>query len=212
MKYLRKIIPTAKISLDDVIISYLQEGLIKKTQPFGVNEISKRNLELAGFNGEGYEDFQLFEKYFRLLNSPIYLKLKFYFSDGHYHSNGIDLIGCAAVKLLNIFKNHSSEIKSIYLLYEDYGDYGSLIVNDMLDIRFGKSGKYSRKGKYKILGLSTDFECNENWKEKSFNTQSAEKLKPRIDFKRAKGKYKNNKAMQQLINQLLEYFPEACST
>lgn len=200
-------------SVEALVDAYIEKRVIEDLTIFGIKTTSIFDLENIGFDRIGNDEFSLLEKCFRINGKEYLINLKLYFSGNNYYSNGIDIYG---KRILSVFrkiflKNEKSDgIKKIILLYEPNGDYGSLIINDILDVRFGKAGRGSQKKRYHILGISTDFECTEGWQERAMSTHGAKIMKPKISFATAKKRYRKNRALQELISYFTKNNPSAC--
>lgn len=201
--------PPLLLKLEDIFATYMKGQLIEDFRPFGFSTATVENFQAQGFGRAGeYNDYFLLEKFFRLLGSDLCLNWKFYFKDNSYSSSGFDLFNCPPSRLFGA-PSIRHQVKRIFIVYEPDGDYGSLIVNDLLDVRFGRQGR-SKKSNHKIVGVSTNRENSIDWPEKSFSTKFAENFKSYISFPTIRSKHKNNQTLQKFIDYFLENFPDAC--
>ena len=199
----RKDTPTLSLKLEDIFAIYMRAQLVEDFQPFGFSTATVGNFQAKGFDRAGEnDDYFLLEKFFRLLGSNLFLNWKFYFKDNSYSSSGFDLFNCPPSRLFGA-PSIRHQVKRIFIVY------GSLIVNDLLDVRFGRQGR-SKKSSHKIVGVSTNRENSIDWQEKSFSTKFAENFKSYISFPTIQSKHKNNQTLQKFIDYFLGNFPDAC--
>ncbi|WP_157462666.1 hypothetical protein [Curvibacter gracilis] len=205
--------PLLQASISDILYIFLKEKYIAnpnllKIKDFTIEELLKNSFEMTGD-----DFFCLYEKTFRLQNTRVYANVKNYFHNGEFISNGIDFFGadkmCNALKKLkDKFENHF-EINSVELLVDESFNYGSMIINGFLDVRFSKLRRPKRKKKFFLVGISTDYEVSSGELAKNGNTHGARLLKDYISFFNASKKFKNDPAIQELVTCVMKNFPHA---
>lgn len=149
-----------------------------------------------------------------LLGTGRCVNVKNYYHNGDFVSNGVDLDGGRIGTVLSdFFKSYteSMPIHSIELLLDDSLNYGSLIINDFLEIRFGKLGRPKRQKKYHIFGISTDYETPSNSTQRKVNTHAARMTKSHFSFRRSLVRFKNDPAISELVLCVMKKFPNAIS-
>ena len=204
--------PMLHNSIDELLHQFLMEKYISNPKILGLSSFSINDLTRNSFEMVGDEFYCLYEKSYRLKNSNSFVNVKNYFHNNEFVSNGIDLTNGRLCTILSHFHKKyktASLISSIELLLDDSLDYGSLIVNGFLDVRFGKSKKSKGKKKFHLIGISTDYELPLNSTAREINTHGARLMKGKLSFSRALEKFKDNPALKELATCVMEYFPYA---
>jgi hypothetical protein len=176
---------------------------------FSVDELIDNSYEMTG---DGF--YCLYEKSYRLAGSNSYVNVKNYFSNNEFISNGVDFTGGRICTELSRFckkYERSMLVHSIELLLDDSLDFGSLIVNRFLDLRFGKLESPAGKKKFHLTGISTDYEHPSGKIEREISTHGARIMKEEVSFYRALEKFKREPAIKELVTCVMKNFPHAIS-
>ncbi len=214
MKKSTLIQPVLHTSIDQLLYIFLTEKYISNPNILGLRNFSIDELVKNSFEMTGDSFYCLYEKSYKLADLNSYINVKNYFHNNEFISNGIDLTnGRICTELSNFCKRYgaSMPIHSIELLLDDSLNYGSLIVNEFLDVRFGKLKKSKNKKKFHLTGISTDYERPSNGIERKINTHGAQIMKEKFSFYHALEKFKNNPAIRELVTCVMKNFPHAIS-
>lgn len=160
MTYKQPEITMIRATAEALLMEFVRKKYLSDPSIFGLNDFSKKTLESAGFSHSGDPDFSLYDKEFRIAGSDQFVNLKVYFKGEDQFSNGISINGariCRYIDLLGQPEN-SQNISSIEILWDDSLEFGSILLNSHLDIRFGVQGKPDKRKSYHLLGISTDYE------------------------------------------------------
>ena len=153
-------IDTIRTSTEELLLTYVKAKHLSDPGLFGLTSFSLSELLSNGFSRVGDPEFSLCEKEFRILGSNCFVNLKIYFKGEDLFSNGISLNGNRVCKYLNFLgqPGNAENIFSLEILCDDSLEFGSIIINSHLDVRFGILGGADRRKKYHLLGISTDYE------------------------------------------------------
>jgi len=205
--------PSLQASISEIIYMFLTENYLTKPSLLQIKEFTIEDLARNSFEMTGNDFFCLYEKTFRLQNSRRHVNVKNYFHNRKFISNGIDFFdGGRIFNVLEKLKDkceNQYDINSIELLMDESLNYGSLIINKFLDIRFSKSDRPKRKKKFLLIGISTDYEVPNDEFAKNGNTHGARLLKECFSFFHASKKFKNDLAIQELVACVVKNFPHA---
>lgn len=182
---------------------------------FGLHEFDIAELRKNSYEMVGDDFYCLYEKGYRFAGTHSYVNVKNYFNNEKFVSNGIDLAGGrVCTKLSGFCKKYGAkvQINSIELLLDDSLDYGSLIINEFLDVRFGKLKKSNRKKKFHLIGISTDYEIPSDGIAGKINTHGARLMKNKYSFFYALENFKSNQAIKELAMCVIINFPHAVSS
>lgn len=179
MNLMKPPIATVHASVEELLLIYINEKHLSNPSLFGLESFSAPELFARGFSCVGDPEFSMYEREFRLLGENCYVSLKIYFRNGELFSNGISLNGGRICRYLNLLGGSSSvmNVSSLEMLWDDSCDYGSIIINGYLDIRFGIVGKVDRRKKYHLLGISTDYEISSPASTSQTSTHGARVMK-----------------------------------
>jgi len=207
--------PLLRASISDMLHIFLTEKYISNPAMLGVNCFTAKELLENSFEMIGDDFFCLYEKIFRLQNSRIHANVKNYFHNGVFISNGIDFFGgdrmCKVLSNLSGECRKNSEIKSIELLVDESLNFGSLIINKFLDVRFSKLNRPKRKKKFFLIGISTDYEVASGGLAENGNTHGARLLKKNFSFLNLSKSLKSDPAIQELVTCVMKNYPHAVS-
>lgn len=199
-------------SIEDFLYIFLTEKYISNPNTLGLHNFSINELTEKLFLMEGDKFYCLYEKIYKLENSNSCVNIKNYFHDNKFISNGLDLTNGRVCTILSNFQKkygESAPIHSIELLLDDSLNYGSLILNEFLDIRFSKLKKPKRKKKFHLTGISTDYELPSNGINREVNTRGARMMKEHVYFRHASEKFKDNPAIKELVMFVIKKYPHA---
>jgi hypothetical protein len=215
MKKTTQIQPMLHTSVGQLLYIFLTEKYITNSNILGLRNFDIAELRKNSFEMTGDSFYCLYEKSYRLAETSLYVNVKNYFNNERFVSNGVDLGGCRiCTELSNFCKidDASTQIRSIELLLDNSLDYGSLIINEFLDVRFGKIRMSNRKKKFHLTGISTDYELPSDGIAGKINTHGARLMKNKYSFFYAMDKFKNNQAIKELVMCVIKHFPHAISS
>lgn len=204
--------PIINCQLEELICMYIENKIINCPRLFGLESFSEEDLLSNYFDKEGDDKFFIFEKNYRLIDTEIYINFKIYYIGNTLNSNGISVSRGPFVDVLKKISRRLKTVRSVYsleLLLDNSLNYGSIIVNNLIDIKFGKIGRGMDRKKFHLLGISTDYGFVENWEVKAINTHGARLMKDGVSFVDAQVKYKYNSSILGVIGALMENFPGA---
>lgn len=197
---------------EDLIYIYLSKKYISNPAIFKLPDFSIEQLLKNSFERTGDDFYCMYEKSYRIANSNVYTNIKNYFQNNQFISNGLDLSNgrlCTILSNLQKKYNQTTKIDSIEFLLDDSLEYGSLIVNKFLDIRFGKLRDCKYKSKFHFTGISTDYEIPSDSTEKKVSTNGARIMKNKFSFSHLTKLSKDNPAIKELVICVLKNFPRA---
>ena len=206
--------PMLHASIGELLHIFLTEEYISSPGFLGLRNFSAAELARNSYEMTGDSFYCLYEKSYKLTHSNSYVNIKNYFCNGKFISNGVDVTGGRICTELSKFcKKHerSMLIHSIELLLDDSLDFGSLIVNKFLDLRFGKLKGPTGKKKFHLTGISTDYEHPSGKIEREISTHGARIMKEGVSFYRALEKFKSEPAIKELVTCVMKNFPHAIS-
>ena len=152
----KQIFPIADITLEEILDEYIQYGFLKNLPRFNARELLQSDLENKGFSREGMNDFYLMEKSFRLFGKETIINLKLYFWHGKYFSNGLDLFGINFSDAIDTLMKYKNQISDLELLFNNDNGFGSLLVNNKIELRFDRKKFSKNKVRYIFTGISSD--------------------------------------------------------
>lgn len=210
MKHRNGVPPLIELSVVDIICIYINNGLIVDPKVFGLKEFSFDELLGEGFHMEGDSSFCLFEKEFRLKDGKHIANAKIYFSNEGFVSNGFDfwsgrlvsILSCLGVKCND---ERFARVTSMDFLVDEDFNFGSLIINNCLDVRFLR--RAGRRNRFKISGISTDFQFEKQNLRPNVNTGFARAIKKEISVYAAKKRFKYDLGINELAGFLINEFP-----
>jgi len=205
-------LPVLSASVNQLLRIFLTKKYISTPGLFGLCDFSANELLKNSYQMTGDDFYCLYEKNYRLAGSDSNLNLKNYFSQGEFISNGVDLTGARICTVLSRFcssKIDSSLIYSIELFLDESLDFGSLVINDFLELRFGKTTRPKHKKKFHLTGISTDYELPLGSAERKINTRGARVMKKKISFCHALLKFAEEPAVKNLVMCVRENLPHA---
>jgi|GEM_PF-5759284 len=206
--------PLLHASIDQFLYIFLTEKYISNPDLLGLRNFSTDELARNSFEMTGDSFYCLYEKSYRLAGSSSYVNVKNYFSNNEFISNGVDFTnGRICTELSKFCKKYerSMLVHSIELLLDDSLDFGSLIVNKFLDLRFGKLKSPAGKKKFHLTGISTDYEHPSGKIDREINTHGARIMKEEVSFYRALEKFKSEPAIKELVTCVMKNLPHAIS-
>lgn len=201
-------------SIGELLYIFLTEEYISDPGFLGLRNFSAAELTRNSYEMTGDGFYCLYEKSYRLVHSDSCVNVKNYFCSGKFISNGVDFTGGRICTELSKFcKKHerSMLVHSIELLLDDSLDFGSLIVNKFLDLRFGKLKSPTGKKKFHLIGISTDYEHPSRKIDREISTHGARIMKEEVSFHRALEKFKCEPAIKELVTCVIRNFPHAIS-
>lgn len=171
--------PTVRTSVEELLLTYIREKHLSDPSLFGLESFSAPGLLASGFSCVGDSEFSLYEREFRMLGGNHYVNLKIYFKNGELLSNGVSLNGGRICRYLDFLGGSSSamDVSSLEILWDESCDYGSIILNGYLDIRYGIIGNVDRRKKFHLLGISTDYEISSPASTSRISTHGARVMK-----------------------------------
>jgi len=205
-------LPVLSASVSQLLRIFLTGKYISTPDLFGLRDFSAGELLKNSYQMTGDDFYCLYEKDYRLIGLDSSLNLKNYFSQGEFISNGVDLAGARICTELSRFcssKIDSLLIYSIELLLDESLDFGSLVINDFLELRFGKTTRSKRKKKFHLTGISTDYELPLGSAERKINTHGARKMKKKVSFCHALLKFAEEPAVKDLVMCIRGNLPHA---
>ena len=203
--------PVANVSLEQILYIFLKEKYISDPGIFSLHNFSIEELTKKSFDKVGDDFFCLYEKKYRTKNSNSDFNMKLYFHENNFMSNGVDF-SIRICTYLAKFKNEFNDfikINSIEILLDDYFESGSLIVNEFIEMRFGKIGRPKAKKKFHLMGISTDYEVPLKSTKNKISTHGARIRNTRLSFDRAMKLAKQSSALFELITLIKKDFPSA---
>jgi hypothetical protein len=203
--------PTLPVSIAQLLHVFLTDKYISDPAILGLRNFSIDELVNSSFERTGDRFYCLYEKGYQLAESPSQVNIKLYFHEGEFISNGVDVShGRLSTALSDFCRDYGvSTVGSIELFLDDSLNYGSLILNNFLDLRFGKLGNPKRKKRFHLTGISTDYELPLNGTERGTNTRAARSTKSRVSFHSAPMDFKRSPAVSELMACLVKNFPAA---
>lgn len=150
--------PLVRLSVAELIVCYIQDGLLIRAGAFGLPDFAAASLHDNGFERVGDDACCLYEKSYRCVGTPAGVVVKVYVESGVARSNGIDVWpGHRLETCLLALKRQMAPAAISTMELVVFGDKlaGSLLINDALVLRFGTRGRGWRR-KYRVVGLSTN--------------------------------------------------------
>lgn len=152
------------------------------------------------------------------MNADAYVNLKVYFHNDVFFSNAIDVFGGRisgriTSNLVNLSKMHgdSMPINSIKLFLDESWEYGSLIINDFIDVEFSKQGKDKKKKKFYLTGITTDYGFPLKAIGNEIRSSETRRFDKKFSFSHALKKFNGNPAIKDLAICVVRNFPHAIS-
>lgn len=203
--------PILHTSVHQLLYLFLTEKYMAHPAMLGLRDFSIDEMASHGFEKTGDDAFCLFEKDFRLPGREAYARVKHYFHDGQFISNGIDLTHTRICTVLAALatRHQAAPIAAIELLLDASRTHGSLIVNGFIEVRFGLAGTHKRAKKFHLTGISTDYALPSDTTAGAISTRFARALLLPLSLPDTAKKSRNHPALAELADCLLEHFPHA---
>lgn len=163
--------PLLYCSVESFLQRYFSDGYILDPGVFSLSEFSAEHLIAAEFEKFGSNNFSSYEKGFRIAGSKIYVRVKFYFMNELFESNGIDFYGCRMSTVLRKYSRSYGfgAIDSLEVRMDESHRDGSIIVNGQIDLRFGVNWSgIEYKKQFSFVGISSDVGRTQEFSKKKY--------------------------------------------